>query len=46
MIMARFLLNFDIKMPDGLTERYSQLMLGRSMAPDPTKELLVKRVQV
>ncbi|KAH5300899.1 hypothetical protein HBI50_205540 [Parastagonospora nodorum] len=45
MIMARLILNFDIKMPDGLTERYQQFRLGRSSSPDPTKDLLIKRVQ-
>ncbi|KAH6618782.1 cytochrome P450 monooxygenase-like protein [Boeremia exigua] len=46
MIVAKMVLEYDIKMPDGLTERYAQIEIGRNIAPNPTKALLFRKVQV
>ncbi|KAI1776976.1 cytochrome P450 [Hypoxylon cercidicola] len=45
LILARVLLGYDIRMPDGLTERYANLRMGSNAMPDPTKEILFKRVK-
>ncbi|KAF9698203.1 hypothetical protein EKO04_003691 [Ascochyta lentis] len=44
MIVAKMILDYDIKMPNGLTERYAQIEMGRNVTPDPTKALLFKKV--
>ncbi|KAI4941240.1 hypothetical protein J4E91_010930 [Alternaria rosae] len=44
LILARIILDFDIKMPDGLTERYKQLEFGKRTTPDPSKKLLFRKV--
>lgn len=46
MIVAKMVLDYDIKMPDGLTERYAQIEMGRNIMPDPTKALLFRKVRV
>ncbi|KAF2994605.1 hypothetical protein E8E13_002676 [Curvularia kusanoi] len=43
-ILARLLLEYDIAMPDGLTERYKQIEFEKNIVPDPTKELLFKKI--
>jgi hypothetical protein len=43
--LARILLEYDIKMPDGITERYANLNMGLDALPDPTKEILFKKVK-
>lgn len=45
LILARILLEYDLKMPEGLTERYANINMGTDVLPDPTKEVLFKRVQ-
>ena len=45
MIVAKMILDYDIKMPDGLTERYAQIEIGRSISPNPTKKLLFKKIE-
>lgn len=45
LILARILVDYDIRMPDGLTERYANLKMGTDAFPDPTKEVLFKRVK-
>ncbi|KAF2830054.1 ent-kaurene oxidase [Ophiobolus disseminans] len=45
MIIARLLLDFDIKMPGDATERYLQIETGSSSIPDPRKTLMLKRVE-
>jgi cytochrome P450 len=45
LIVARLILGFDIKMPDGLTERYAQVETGKNVMPHPAKELLLRKVQ-
>lgn len=44
-MLSRILLDYDIKMPNGLTERYANLTMGLDALPDPTKEILLKRVK-
>ncbi|KAI1860426.1 hypothetical protein JX265_009825 [Neoarthrinium moseri] len=44
LILARILVDYDFKMPDGLTERYANLNTGLDSLPDPTKALLFKRL--
>ena len=46
MIVAKLIMDYDIKMPDGLTERYAQIEAGSVVVPDPTKKLLFKKVNV
>ncbi|KAK9416187.1 putative Ent-kaurene oxidase [Seiridium unicorne] len=45
LILARIFLEYDIKMPDGLTERYPNLVMGLDALPDPTKAIMFKRVK-
>lgn len=45
MIVAKMLLDYDIMMPDGLTERYAQIEVGATISPNPTKKLLLRKVQ-
>ncbi|KAK3369720.1 ent-kaurene oxidase [Lasiosphaeria ovina] len=44
MILAQLLLHYDIRMPDGESERYQSVWSGVVIAPDPTKALLFRRV--
>ncbi|KAF2029035.1 cytochrome P450 monooxygenase-like protein [Setomelanomma holmii] len=44
MILARLILEFDIKMPGDATERYKQMEFGRTTAPSPGKTIMLKRV--
>ncbi|SPQ25579.1 258d739b-6356-4995-8922-698f1a5f90e4 [Thermothielavioides terrestris] len=44
MIVANFVLNYDMALPEGVHERYKNLSFGSSSVPDPTKELLFKRI--
>ncbi len=42
LILANILLNYDIKMPNGLTERYPNIIMGMDSLPDTTKTILLK----
>ncbi|RMZ74387.1 ent-kaurene oxidase [Pyrenophora seminiperda CCB06] len=44
MMVARLILEYDIKMPGGETERFPQIEVGRMSMPCPGKNLLFKRV--
>lgn len=46
MIVAKMILDYDVKMPNGLTERYTLIEHGKDFMPDPTKKLLFKKVEV
>tara|TARA_R110002003_G_scaffold9_25_gene598 strand:+ start:1333 stop:1764 length:432 start_codon:yes stop_codon:yes gene_type:complete len=46
MILARLILEFDVKMPGDATERYKQMEFGRQSAPHPGKTLMLKRVEI
>ncbi|KAL2267986.1 hypothetical protein VTJ83DRAFT_2832 [Remersonia thermophila] len=45
MIVANFILNYDMRLSEGVTERYPNLVFGIQSVPDPTKELLFKRAE-
>ncbi|KAI0169271.1 cytochrome P450 [Hypoxylon sp. FL1284] len=45
LILARILLEYDVRMPDGVTERYANLAMGTDAFPDPTKEIMFKKVE-
>ena len=45
LMLSRILLDYDIKMPDGFSERYPNLAMGLDALPDPTKNLMLKRVK-
>ncbi|KAK4032898.1 hypothetical protein C8A01DRAFT_40658 [Parachaetomium inaequale] len=44
MIMANFVLAYEVRLPEGVSERYPNLEFGSSFVPDPTKQLLFKRI--
>jgi len=46
MILARLVLDFDIKNPGDSMERHAQLTMGRQTMPHPGKTLMFKRVEV
>jgi hypothetical protein len=43
LILARILLEYEFRMPNGLTERYPNLNMGLDSLPDPTKALMFRR---
>ena len=45
MILARLLLDYDIRLPDGVTERHAQISIGNISGPDPTKEIVLHKRQ-
>jgi hypothetical protein len=46
MILARLILEYDIKMPNDETERHPQIEMGRQSMPHPGKTLAFKKVQI
>ena len=44
LIFSRILLEYDLRMPDGITERYPNIETGTDAMPDPTKEIMFKRI--
>ncbi|KAE8822083.1 hypothetical protein PTNB85_10522 [Pyrenophora teres f. teres] len=46
MILVRLILDYDVKMPNGETERYAQVDVGVASMPDTEKTLAFKRVKV
>ncbi|KAF6833551.1 ent-kaurene oxidase [Colletotrichum plurivorum] len=44
MIMANILCNYEVKMPDGLTERYENKRFGAASMPDPTKTIMIRKL--
>lgn len=46
LILARLILDYDIKLPNGETERYKNMEIGRSIIPAPGKTVMLKRVAV
>ncbi|KAK2038518.1 cytochrome P450 [Colletotrichum somersetense] len=44
MIMSNLLCQYDVRLPDGVTERYKNLAHGRVLAPDPSKTVMVRKV--
>ncbi|KAI1380203.1 cytochrome P450 [Hypoxylon crocopeplum] len=45
LILVSLLLDYDIRMPDGLAERYANLAVGYEAFADTTKEVLFRRVK-
>ncbi|KAF3008721.1 hypothetical protein E8E13_009726 [Curvularia kusanoi] len=45
MIVAKMILDYDMKMPNGLTERYPQIEIGKGLNPDASKTLLFRKVK-
>ncbi|OHW90613.1 cytochrome p450 [Colletotrichum incanum] len=47
LVLASLLLNYDIKMPDdaGIRGRYPNLEMGQMSFPDPTRNIMVRRVE-
>jgi cytochrome P450 len=46
MILARMVLEYDIKMPGDAKERYPQVEMGRQSMPHPGKTLMFRKVRV
>jgi hypothetical protein len=46
MILARLVLEFDVKMPGGGRERYKQVEVGRQSMPSPGEMLVFRKVRV
>lgn len=44
LILARILLDYDIKLPPGVTGRYPNIVRGSSTSPDMTKEIMVRYI--
>ncbi|KAK2770603.1 ent-kaurene oxidase [Colletotrichum kahawae] len=42
MILATTFLKYDLKMPDGCTERYKNLTFGSQSVPDPSKIIMMR----
>lgn len=45
LILARMLLDYDIKMPEGVETPYKNLSIGVVNATDVTKEILLRKVR-
>lgn len=44
LILARLLLDFDFKMPEGETKRFDNVVVASSIIPDARKEIMLRRV--
>ncbi|GKT46576.1 cytochrome P450 monooxygenase ATR2 [Colletotrichum spaethianum] len=44
MIMANIVCDYDVKLPDGVTERYENRIFGASSVPDPNKTIMIRKV--
>ncbi|KAK1561457.1 cytochrome P450 [Colletotrichum navitas] len=44
MIVANLVLNYDVCLPDGVTERYKNLVQGLTFIPDPEKTIMMRKV--
>ncbi|OLN86218.1 Ent-kaurene oxidase 7 [Colletotrichum chlorophyti] len=44
MIMANILTNYEMKLPEGVTERYENLSFGSSSVPDPNKTVMIRKL--
>lgn len=43
LICAQILLNYDLKLPEGVSGRYANLHSGLTVSPDPTKTIKIRR---
>ncbi|EUC27499.1 hypothetical protein COCCADRAFT_41791 [Bipolaris zeicola 26-R-13] len=46
MILVKLILEYDVKMPNGETERYAQIDVGPASIPDTEKTLAFKKVEI
>jgi cytochrome P450 len=46
MILVKLLSNYDISLPDGISERHAQIPAGNFSYPDPSKKVVLKRLSV
>ncbi|KAK2054641.1 cytochrome P450 [Colletotrichum caudatum] len=44
LILAETLTNYDIRLPDGVKERYQNIRTGDLINPDPSKSILFKKI--
>ncbi|TQN64190.1 Cytochrome P450 monooxygenase ATR2, partial [Colletotrichum shisoi] len=44
MIMSNILCHYDVKLPDGQTGRYENLIFGASCVPDPEKTIMIRKL--
>lgn len=44
LIVARILLDYDLKLPEGQTERYPNIAIANNYVPDMKKELVFRRI--
>jgi cytochrome P450 len=44
MILVRILLEYDIKLPDGVEGRYPNIVRGMFISVDPTKDILFRKI--
>lgn len=44
MILVKLLLNYDICLPDGITERHAQIPAGNFSYPNPSMEVVLKKL--
>lgn len=43
LICARILMDYDIKLPDGVKTRYSNIARGNALTPDTKKTIMIKK---
>lgn len=46
LIVVRLLLEYDVKMPDGVHERYASWTAGVIAGPDPSKTIMLRKIKV
>jgi len=46
MILARLILEYDVKMPNGSLIRHKQIDIGRTSGPDPQGKVMLRKVEV
>jgi cytochrome P450 len=44
LIVARILLDYDFKLPEGQTKRYPNIAIANNYVPDMKKELVFRRI--
>lgn len=45
LIVAQLLLEYDVKMPDGVEERYPSWTAGVIAGPDPSKTIMLRKIR-
>lgn len=43
--LAYILLNYELKMPDGVKGRYANVVKGSTISPDPTKSIFIRKLR-